>query len=225
MSGALEQQSSGSAVPSSRYPPVVRLLLTMGRVYSRWYHHARVLGECPLPADGPAILVCNHISGVDPVLVQSASPRLVAWMMAKEYYELRALKWFFKRIGAISVQRSGRDLTATRAALRALEQGRILGVFPEGKISLTDDVLPFQTGVALMAIKTGVPVYPAYLEGTQRGREMLGAFAVPCRAMLTFGGAVEFDRSGVSHEALGAATERIREAVMELRAKVRSAFR
>jgi 1-acyl-sn-glycerol-3-phosphate acyltransferase len=146
-------------------------------------------------------------------------PRLIVWMMAREYYEIKALTWVFRTIEAIPVDRGGRDMAATRAALRAIDQGRVLGVFPEGRIEPTRELLPFQTGVALMAIKTGVPVFPAYLDGTQRNKSMLRAFLARNRATLTFGTAVQFDRSSTSKEALQDATDAFAAAVAALKAK------
>ena len=196
---------------------VIRLLQAFDVCFARIYHRVNVLSPQRLPKHGPAILVCNHVSGLDPMLIQSVCPRLIVWMMAREYYEIPALKWAFKAVEAIPVDRSGRDLSATRAALRALEAGRILGVFPEGKIETTRQLLPFQTGVAMMAIKANVPVYPAYLDGTQRGKKMLQAFLYPNLASLAFGPVVEFDRSGTSKEVLQAATEQMTEAVRRLK--------
>lgn len=190
-----------------------------GVALARMYHRVLVRAPLRLPREGPAILVCNHISGLDPVLIQSVFPRMIVWMMAREYYDIRQMKWFFDLIGNIPVDRSGRDLAATRAALRALDDGRILGIFPEGRIAPTRELLPFQTGVAMIAIKMKVPVYPAYLDGTQRGMPMLRAFLTPNEATLTGGPPVEFDRSSTSRDALEAATDRIQGAVETLRMK------
>lgn len=194
-----------------------RLAQAWNRLFARVYHDTAVLSPARLPHHGAAILVCNHISGLDPLLLQSACRRLIVWMMAREYYEIKPLRWLFKQIQAIPVERSGRDTAATRAALRSLAEGRILGIFPEGRIETDHELLPFQTGVALMAIKTGVPVYPAYLDGTQRGKEMVEAFIHSNRVRLAFGPAVKFDRSSTSKEALADATEKIRQAVARLR--------
>jgi 1-acyl-sn-glycerol-3-phosphate acyltransferase len=103
--------------------------------------------------------------------------------------------------------------------MRALASGAVLGVFPEGRIETSRELLPFQTGVALMAIKTEVPVYPAYVDGTQRGREIAEAVLRPCKASVAFGPAVEFDRTSRSREALEAATQKIMKAVSDLRDK------
>jgi len=111
-------------------------------------------------------------------------------------------------------------MSATRAALRALERGQMLGIFPEGKIEETRDLLPFQTGVAMMAIKARVPVYPAYLDGTQRGKEMLRAFFRPQRARVAFGPEITFDRTGETRHVLEYATAQIENAVADLKARV-----
>lgn len=151
------------------------------------------------------------------MLIQSVCSRMIVWMMAKEYYDLKSLTWLYKLIEAIPVDRGGRDMAATRAALRALTNGRVLGVFPEGRIETDHELLPFQTGVAMMAMKTGVPVYPAYLDGTQRGKEMVEAIAKPNEVTVSFGPPITFARKHTSKETLEQATERIRQAVFELR--------
>jgi 1-acyl-sn-glycerol-3-phosphate acyltransferase len=186
-------------------------------LFARVYHQVIVRAPERLPRTGPAILVCNHTSGLDPMLVQSALRRLVVWMMAKEYYEIHPLTMIFKAVEAIPVDRGGRDMTATRAALRALADGRILGIFPEGKIEPTRDLLPFQSGVALMAIKSKVPVYPVYLDGSQRGKEMAEAYLFRNQVVLAFGPEVQFERASTSREALDAATRSIEEAVRALK--------
>jgi 1-acyl-sn-glycerol-3-phosphate acyltransferase len=205
--------------PEDRF--VIRLLQAADVCFCRIYHSTTVRAPHRLPRTGAGILVCNHISGLDPFLLQSVLPRVIVWMMAKEYYEMRAIKRIFQTIEAIPVDRGGRDLASTRAALRALADGRILGIFPEGRISKTDEFLPFQTGVAMIAIKTGVPVYPAFIDGTMRGKTMLDAFRYRNRTTITFGPPVEFDRSGTSKEILQAGADKMMEAVEALKVKSR----
>lgn len=212
------EQSDPPAKPSRRPEDraVVQILRAVDVCFSRLYHRITVKRPQRLPREGAAILVCNHTSGLDPMLIQSVCPRSIVWMMAREYYEIKALKWFFQIIGAIPVDRSGRDLAATRAALRALQEGRILGLFPEGRIETTTELLPFQTGVAMMAIKTGADIYPVYLDGTQRGKKMVDAFKFRNHATLTFGPVLKLSQRGTSKEELEAATESIRQAVAAL---------
>lgn len=212
-----QPEPSNTARPENRF--TIRLLQAIDVCVARIYHQTIVRSPQRLPRHGPAILICNHTSGLDPLLIQSVCPRLIVWMMAREYYHIKGLSWIFKAIEVIPVDRGGRDLAATRAALRALESGRILGVFPEGRIETTRELLPFQTGVALMAIKAAAPVYPAYLDGTQRNKSMVNALLHRNRATLTFGPEVELDRSATSKEALAAATARMTEAVAALKEK------
>jgi 1-acyl-sn-glycerol-3-phosphate acyltransferase len=209
-------------VPTVDRLPSVRVLKRLNELYVRAFHRLTVLAPPRLPDTGPAILVCNHTSGVDPFLIQSVCPRVITWMMAKEFYDVPAFTWAFKLIGAIPVARSGRDSAATRAAIRALDEGQILGIFPEGRIEPERALMPFQEGVALMAIKTEVPVYPAYLDGEQRNKEMIRAFMDLNNATLTFGDPVEFDRRSTDKDALVNAVERIRSAVQLLMDKSRS---
>ena len=194
-----------------------RLLHGANRLFARVYHHLDVLAPQRLPDRGAAIVICNHTSGLDPHLVQAPCPRVITWMMAREYYEIRGLQTVLRSLGTIPVSRNGRDMSATREAMRALKNEQVLGVFPEGRIESTRELLPFQTGVAMMAIKTGVPVFPAYLDGTQRGGQMPGVFLLPQRATIAFGDEVIFDRTSDDREALLAATQAMREAIESLR--------
>lgn len=193
-----------------------RVLQAFNRAYTHAYHRLEVFAPCRLPKSGAAIIVCNHTSGLDPHLVQSPCGRLITWMMAKEYYDLWYLKPVFEQLGVIPVTRSGRDTSAMREAMRALKNGQLLGIFPEGRIENSREMFPFQTGVALMAMKTGVPVYPAYLDGTQRNTSMLAALLRPQRARVIYGDEVRWDRSDDSREGLETATNAIQAAVKQL---------
>jgi 1-acyl-sn-glycerol-3-phosphate acyltransferase len=205
--------------PEDRFS--IRALHVVNTMLARVYHDLKVLKPATIPRHGPAILVSNHISPIDPVLIQSTSTyRLITWMMAKEYMDLPVLGRVFKKLDVIPVERGGRETGPLRTALRRLHEGRIIGIFPEGKISTTNELLDFQTGVALMAIRAKVPVYPAYLDGTQRNKEMVQAFLQRSRSVITFGPAVIFDRSDTSKESIDAATAKIKEATNLLKIEV-----
>ena len=195
--------------------PSIQFLHRLVNAYISGYHKVDVISPCQLPAQGPGVLVCNHVSSLDPMLLQWACSRLIVWMMAKEYY-LPGTRWLFDVIRIIPVERSRRDVVATRAAMRALEQGHVLGIFPEGRLAEDRKIGQFQTGVAMMALRTGVGVYPASVEGTMRDQGMLEAFLFPQRAKIAFGGRVPLEAGDVSHPAIERATGRIQKAVSEL---------
>lgn len=176
-------------VPFPLRPPgaAAALLRGLNRAFTRVYHRV----DCPLPPQlpetGPAIIAPNHTSGLDPLLVQSRLRRHVRWMMAAEYLEVPLLGPFFRAARIIPVARDGRDSTAIRTALRLLAAGEVIGVFPEGRIEPGDDFLPYQPGVAHLALRAGAPVHPVYLTGTQRGTSMLKSVCRPQRARVLFG--------------------------------------
>jgi 1-acyl-sn-glycerol-3-phosphate acyltransferase len=153
----------------------VRALHGMNRMYARIWHHVEVLSPCRLPPTGAAILICNHTAGLDPVLLQATSPRLITWMMAREYYDLPGLRQFSDHLRYIPVNRELRDSTSLRAGLRALKEGKVLGVFPEGRIATNRGLLEFQGGVGVMAQRAGVPVYPAYIAGLPLNMSIAGS--------------------------------------------------
>jgi 1-acyl-sn-glycerol-3-phosphate acyltransferase len=138
-------------------------------------------------------------------------------MMAKEYFDYKSMRWLYQTMGVILVQRSGRDLAATRAAMRVLASGYVLGVFPEGRLETTRDLIPFQSGIGLLAVKTRAPVYPAFLDGTQRNREMVEAVLTPSVASIAFAPPVDFADLTDSKAGVLEATRRIQAAVEALR--------
>lgn len=197
-------------------PPILQAAHRVNRQLTTYFHRLQVVTPCTVPAQGPAILVANHIGYLDPVLLQGACPRVITWMVATDFYHLPILHWFFRGIGAIPVQRSGRDLAATRAALRALARGQVIGLFPEGRIEPKRELLPFQTGAALLAARTGAPLVPVALEGTQRDRPLLEALLTPQSARVAFGSPVTWSAHDPSRQELEKITEQIQVAVRTL---------
>ena len=110
----------------------------------------------PLPETGGAILISNHTCGIDNMLLQAASRRVLRFMIAREFYENGPARPFCLFLGCIPVKRDGTDLAATRAALRTIEHGNVLAIFPEGKITpesgrVIGEGMP---GAAFLAIKS-----------------------------------------------------------------------
>lgn len=169
--------------------PVHLLLQTINVTYCVMLHQFSADRPAPLPIEGAAILISNHTCGIDNMLLQAASRRVLRFMIAKEFYERWPARPFCLLLGCIPVRRDGTDLAATRAALRTLEQGRVLAVFPEGRITpesgrIIGEGLP---GAAYLAIKARVPVIPAYIRGTPATRDVWKALRTPSEARVFFG--------------------------------------
>ncbi len=121
--------------------------------------------------------------------MQAGSRRVLGFVIAREYYDWSLIHWFCKRVGCIPVNRDGRDLPAIRAALRALADGHVVTTFPEGRITPSSgrEFGPILPGAAFLAVRAGVPVIPAYIQGTPETNQIGESLITPSRAIVTFG--------------------------------------
>lgn len=115
---------------------------------------------------GPAVLVANHPSAMDPLVLAAAVPERLVFVAAGEFLALRAVGWAMRTYGCIPVRRGEVDAAAVRGALAALAGGRKIAVFPEGRIS--PEPAAGRRGAALLAARAGVPVVPVAIAGTVR---------------------------------------------------------
>lgn len=145
-------------------PLWVRAIHATLRGYCRYWQAAQI-APSTLPDHGPAILVCNHISVLDPILLVASNRRMISFMIAQEYYDIPLLQPVLRASGCIPVRRDGHDRAALRQALAMLKAGRAVGVFPEGGIGRAGD---FRAGVAWLIQQTQVPVVPARVENVHQ---------------------------------------------------------
>jgi 1-acyl-sn-glycerol-3-phosphate acyltransferase len=157
-------------------------------LYARWWFRLKREGICTIPAEGPVLVVANHVTPIDPLLLIASSPdRIMSFMVAEEYSDLTFGRYFTKMIDCIPVTRSGEDLAATRAALRHLKDGKALGIFIEGKIAKPGENLEPKDGPAMIALRTGATVIPAYISGTNYTETIVRAFLIRHNARVRFG--------------------------------------
>lgn len=139
---------------------ICRIVLLLLR---RWEVH----GLSNLPAQGGLVLVSNHASYWDPVIVGCAINRRINYMAKAELFSIPLLNIFIKAVGTFPVKRNQADRTAIRTALKLLEEGQIVGVFPEGKRNNTDELLAPHLGAAMLALKADVPILPVAILGAR----------------------------------------------------------
>jgi 1-acyl-sn-glycerol-3-phosphate acyltransferase len=118
-----------------------------------------------VPADGPVILMINHVSWADPFLVLIAVRRSISALAKVESFEDRRTGWMLGPYGGIPVHRGAVDLQAIRAATEVLKEGGVVLISPEGTRSKTGGLIPAQEGLAFLATRTGAPVVPIALVG------------------------------------------------------------
>lgn len=123
----------------------------------------KITGQENLPKDGPVIVVCNHVSYWDPIILGCALDRQVHFMAKAELFSIPIFGSIVKRLGAFPIKRGHSDHKALRMAVRLLQGGKVLGVFPEGTRSKKGSLLPFRTGITMIAYKVGCPVVPVGL--------------------------------------------------------------
>jgi 1-acyl-sn-glycerol-3-phosphate acyltransferase len=119
------------------------------------------------PENGPGLLVINHLGDADIAVLLAALPAPPDGLAKVELFDFPIVGYVFERYGAIWIHRGTADRKAIRAALDGLAEGRIIGLAPEGRQSLTGSLETATSGAAYMALKAGVPIIPIALTGTQ----------------------------------------------------------
>jgi 1-acyl-sn-glycerol-3-phosphate acyltransferase len=204
----------------------LEVLWWINRAYCTCMHRLITLNDAPLPEHGPAILVANHTSGVDNLVLQSGCRRVLGFMVAQEFYDSWLVGPFCRLLRCIPVRRDGRDLSATREALRALHDGLVLPIFPEGRITPESGRVfgPGRPGAAFLTIRAKVPVIPAYIRGTPPTNNVWRGLITPSRARVIYGPPIDFsdlltpeDDRRAERERLDAITQRLMDAIKALR--------
>lgn len=164
--------------------PVTRLYVRLG-----------VEGLDRIPREGPCIVVANHASYADSVVLGSAFPRRIMFLITAPIYSMKRLKWFYYMMGAIPVAPEVADPGALKAALRALHRGGVVGIFPEGQRMAGGRIGSAKGGVALLASRSGAPVIPAAIVGARSVMPVGAMFPRPFKMKVRFGAPLTFPRT------------------------------
>lgn len=194
---------------------VTGIVYVTNRLYVRVVHRLRVTGlehvpPSRTPPPGPLVVVANHTSGVDPMLIQSALAFEVRFMMARDM-QPAILEPLWTWIGVISVDRAAPhgDTRAAREAIRFLQStgevgpngvvhSGVIGIFPEGGIERPRrQVLPFLPGIGLLIHKTGARVLPVIIDGGPDSRTAWGSLVTRSRATVRFLPMIDYSHSGL----------------------------
>lgn len=144
------------------------LLRFIAWLATRFVYRFKVRGDEHIPTDGAAILVCNHVSFVDAVLLMAASPRPIVFVMDHRIFRFPVLGWLFKLAKAIPIAPQKDDPHAYAAAFArakaVLDDGQLLGIFPEGAITRDGQIGEFKGGVMKLLEANPVPVVPLALQ-------------------------------------------------------------
>lgn len=193
------------------------LLFVTARLYCGLAFQWRSNRRCTYPATGPALIIANHRSPVDPILLwmnnhlrgERTPFRVIGFLMAQEYYSRPGISWICRTMRSIPVARDGRDMKPVRDALRRLQSGDLIGLFPEGGIGSGNVLCIRNSGVAWLALRARVPVIPVFIHNAPQGRTMTSSFYTLARVRVSYGDPIDlsqFAEQPLSHEILAEAT-------------------
>ena len=145
-----------------------------------------------VPAEGPVLFVANHASLLDPPAVGGCAPRQLYFLAKEQLFRIPLFGALIRAVNARPVKRGGADPVALRAALRVLEEGGALLIFPEGSRGPEGVLRPPRPGAAMLAVMTGAPVVPVYVRGTGRAWPTGRWLPRPAKVRVTFGPPLRF---------------------------------
>ncbi len=144
--------------------PFAKVILT---IFSAIFYPCKLENKEAADIPGPFILMCNHQSMMDPVLLAvKLNQHVIHFIGKRELTKYKPLKWIVEHLHMIAVSRHQSDLSAMRAAGAVLKEGKVLGIFPEGKRNRTGPSMEeIETGVSVLALRHKVPLLPVYIAG------------------------------------------------------------
>jgi 1-acyl-sn-glycerol-3-phosphate acyltransferase len=145
------------------------LLRFMAWLMIRAVYRLRSEGLENIPEEGSAVIVCNHVSFADAVVIMGASPRPLRFVMDHRIFKYPLLSYIFRHCGAIPIASAKEDPAMMEAAFaevsKALAAGELVGIFPEGNITRDGELQAFRPGISRILANNPVPVIPLALSG------------------------------------------------------------
>ncbi|HHV28885.1 lysophospholipid acyltransferase family protein [Acetivibrio mesophilus] len=148
----------------------INFIRAIFNIFFTLFYRVRIIGIENVPAKGSVLLCSNHIAELDMFFIGYKLKRLVRYMAKKELFNIPLLSIFFRKLGAFPVSRGKGDVGAIKTALNLLEEGHIVGIFPEGTRlkNRKDTNIKVKPGAALLAQKSGAAILPVAISGSYR---------------------------------------------------------
>ena len=160
----------GASTGRTGQPPRPNLLWSCGRAFCRiattLLFDLQLRGIHNVPVTGGALLISNHQSYIDPILLAVQLPRMVSFMARSNLFDNQYFGWLIRGLNAFPVRRGESDISALKEALRRLAAGDVLTMFPEGTRTHDGEIGRIQPGIAMLVRRARVPVVPAVINGS-----------------------------------------------------------
>lgn len=135
------------------------------RIIAAIIFRLRISGYENIPEEGAFVVVGNHISILDPVVISFITPRPIHFMAKAELFRNKFTKWLFESVKTIKVERGANDVSAIKKSLSVLKNGEILGIFPEGTRTAGKAAhAQAKSGAVMLAHRAKVPILPVLIE-------------------------------------------------------------
>lgn len=171
------------------------VMVTVFRYLPKILFKAKYIGLENVPKTGSLIIASNHRNAYDPGLIAAAKVRKIHYMAKLELFMINPfISWFWRHCNAFPINRGHSDQSSVNYAIKLVEEGKVLGIFPEGTRSKTGQMLPPKSGVALIAKATKADVLPVsiYFEGPSKlGKKMT----------IRFGEVIPYEELNIPEEA------------------------
>ncbi|MBP3284744.1 MAG: 1-acyl-sn-glycerol-3-phosphate acyltransferase [Clostridia bacterium] len=195
---------------------MIRKIICMAiAIFGRFYFKINIVNyERFAKLKSGCILAPNHISPWETILVPATSKRLMYMMAKEELFSNAFYRWFWKTVKAFPVGRGKNDIGAIKTAIKLLRSGNAVCMFPEGTRNKEGEMLPFKTGVTMIAHSAKVPVIPVGIVSDLKFRS---------KFTIVYGEPIYFDElydKKLTKEELEAATAKIQDAVKKAIASV-----
>ena len=201
-----------------RKRPMYTILERILRPLLTAVYRVKITGREHVPESGPCVLAANHVSVMDGFFLGIAVTRQVRFMAKAELHRVPIVKQVLEAAGAFPVERGADAGRAIAAGVKLLEEGAVVGVFPEGT-SLPDRKAGYKRGAARLALATGAPLVPVALIGTHLTLEPRTHRIRLPRVRIVIGEALRVERQEPTEEAATALTARLQAAIESLHAR------
>jgi 1-acyl-sn-glycerol-3-phosphate acyltransferase len=190
----------------------------LAQVLVRLLFEVKVEGRRHVPRTGGVLIVSNHQSNLDPVVLAAFLPRPLNFVAKSELFANPLGQWLLRRLNAFPIRQGKGDIGALRETIRRLREGHLLNIFPEGARSPDGRMHPFQKGVSLVIQRARVPVVPAAIAGAYHAWPIHRPIWQPGSIRVRFGPPLKLADLGSADEIVAALEREVHRMLGEMRA-------
>ena len=182
--------------------------------------HLESHGSEHVPRQGGVLLVSNHVSLLDTLIIGAATDRELHFLGADSYFHIPCLGWLLTQLNGIPIKRTAPSWQPLKKVISCLDVGKAFLIFPEGTRSVDGRLGEMKKGVSFMIHHSGVPVIPVFIKGAERFLPRGAKFIRPAKLSVTFGPPIDFTGiEGIAQkqELYQQMSEQIRQAILVLK--------